>query len=73
MYMHSMIHNSKKMKMGNCVYYCCCYMIVVLVLAFFSMNVEGVRPLKDDSSSSFFLTLIMQRAYSGPSHRGRGH
>jgi len=55
-------------------YYYCVIMFLV-VLASFSVNVEGVRPLKDDpsSSSSFFLTVIMERAYSGPSHRGRGH
>ncbi|ESW29222.1 hypothetical protein PHAVU_002G053500 [Phaseolus vulgaris] len=51
-------------------YYCYCYyMMMFLVLASFSMNVEGVRELKDDS----LFTVIMEKAYSGPSHRGRGH
>ncbi|KAL2349559.1 hypothetical protein Fmac_003559 [Flemingia macrophylla] len=48
------------------------YVIIFLVLFSYSMKVEGVRALKDESSPSF-ITLIINQAYSGPSHRGRGH
>ncbi|KAK7280305.1 hypothetical protein RJT34_25367 [Clitoria ternatea] len=45
-----------------------------LLLLSYSINVEAMRPLKHQSDSSpSFLSLIINRAYSGPSHRGRGH
>ncbi|KAK4377237.1 hypothetical protein RND71_003533 [Anisodus tanguticus] len=37
------------------------------------MQVEGLRPLKELSFSSMVENFVIQRAYSGPSHRGRGH
>ncbi|KAG5090142.1 hypothetical protein GLYMA_01G244000v4 [Glycine max] len=47
------------------------YVMMFLVLvSYSSIKVEGMRPLKADPS---FISLIINRAYSGPSHRGRGH
>ncbi|KAI4298518.1 hypothetical protein L6164_032068 [Bauhinia variegata] len=46
--------------------------IIFFLLLSHSMNVEGMRPLKDQSGPSL-ISLIINRAYSGPSHRGRGH
>ncbi|KAI4295711.1 hypothetical protein L6164_035728 [Bauhinia variegata] len=39
--------------------------IIFFLLLSYSMSVEGMRPLKDQSG------LILDRAYSGPSRRGR--
>ncbi|RDX86274.1 hypothetical protein CR513_32410, partial [Mucuna pruriens] len=45
-------------------------LVIFLFLLSYSNNVEGTRPLKVQSSPSF-IGLILNRAYSGPSHRGR--
>ncbi|KAK7308090.1 hypothetical protein VNO77_41685 [Canavalia gladiata] len=47
------------------------YLIIIFLLLSYSLKVEGVRPLKDESVPSF-ISLIINRAYSGPSHKGRG-
>lgn len=47
--------------------------IFLLLLLSYSNNVESTRTLKDQSSSPAFIGLIINRAYSGPSHRGAGH
>jgi len=47
-------------------------LIIFLLLLSYFMNVQGMRPLKDQSPPSF-LSLIINQAYSGPSRRGRGH
>lgn len=48
-------------------------MMMLLILVSLSMNVEGMRVLKDESNPSSFISLVINRAYSGPSHKGRGH
>lgn len=53
-------------------------MFIALVFLLFSnsVGVDALRPLKDDdrsSSSSLVTSSMLGRAYSGPSHRGRGH
>uniref|UniRef100_M1C4T2 Transmembrane protein n=1 Tax=Solanum tuberosum TaxID=4113 RepID=M1C4T2_SOLTU len=50
--------------------------LLLILFVFFSnnlMQVEGLRPLKEQSFSSMVENFVIQRAYSGPSHRGRGH
>lgn len=47
--------------------------ILLLLIISYSLNVEAMRPLKDQSSPSFTSLVLNQQAYSGPSHRGRGH
>ncbi|XLS93192.1 hypothetical protein HN51_069200 [Arachis hypogaea] len=51
----------------------CVFMMLLLWSS--SMNAVAMRPLKDESSSAPNLTFMgsISRAYSGPSHRGRGH
>ncbi|KAH1190811.1 hypothetical protein GmHk_20G058255 [Glycine max] len=44
--------------------------IFLLLLLSYSNNVESTRTLKDQSSSPAFIGLIINRAYSGPSHKG---
>ncbi|RDX93276.1 hypothetical protein CR513_24478, partial [Mucuna pruriens] len=48
------------------------YVIMFFLCLSYSIKVEGVRHLKHESPHSSFITLIINRAYSGPSHRGRG-
>jgi len=43
-----------------------------LLLSHSSIQVDGMRPLKDQSAPSV-ISLIINQAYSGPSHKGRGH
>ncbi|CAL5195127.1 unnamed protein product [Lathyrus oleraceus] len=59
------------MKQG---YYSLALFFILFIFLFLShsIQVQGVRPLKDQSAPSI-LTLIINRAYSGPSHKGRGH
>ncbi|WOG82448.1 hypothetical protein DCAR_0101612 [Daucus carota subsp. sativus] len=51
----------------------------IFVVIFFLMisSVQSSRPIANNysssSSSSCFLGLLLERAYSGPSRRGRGH
>lgn len=47
-------------------------MIFFFLLLSHSIQVEGMRPLKDQSAPSV-ISLIINQAYSGPSHKGRGH
>ncbi|RHN53224.1 hypothetical protein MtrunA17_Chr5g0393601 [Medicago truncatula] len=47
-------------------------MIFSFLLLSHSIQVEGTRPLKDQSAPSV-ISLIINQAYSGPSHKGRGH
>ncbi|KAK4345356.1 hypothetical protein RND71_035532 [Anisodus tanguticus] len=47
--------------------------ILFVLLSNNCMQVEGLRPLKEQSFSSMVENFVIQRAYSGPSHRGRGH
>ncbi|KAF8007522.1 hypothetical protein BT93_K1516 [Corymbia citriodora subsp. variegata] len=49
-----------------------------LILFFFlvltySSHVEAARPLGGQSLSSLISEVVLDRAYSGPSHRGKGH
>ncbi|XLU32422.1 hypothetical protein S245_068488 [Arachis hypogaea] len=51
-------------------------MVLFLLLLSYSMNTVEARPLLKDhqsSSASSFISSIINRAYSGPSHRGIGH
>ncbi|CAJ2651070.1 unnamed protein product [Trifolium pratense] len=49
------------------------FLIIFFVFLSHSIEVvEGMRPLRDESAPSL-ISLIISRAYSGPSHKGRGH
>ncbi|GKV26408.1 hypothetical protein SLEP1_g35722 [Rubroshorea leprosula] len=48
--------------------------VIFFILLSISFHVEGLRPLKDYESSSWSINGIhLSKAYSGPSHSGRGH
>lgn len=51
------------------------FMIIIFMILFLSQSikVEGMRPLRDESPPSSLISLIISQAYSGPSHKGRGH
>ena len=73
---NSSLYSRNKMKKGYSysvavAFNAICLLIFFLLLSY-SMNVEGMRPLKDQSAPTF-ISSIINRAYSGPSHRGRGH
>ncbi|KAL3730399.1 hypothetical protein ACJRO7_027417 [Eucalyptus globulus] len=44
-----------------------------LLMLTYSSHVEAARPLGGQSLSSLLSEIVLDRAYSGPSHRGRGH
>lgn len=50
-----------------------CLIIFILFLSYSLNIVDGMRPLKNQPSPSSFMSLMNSQAYSGPSHRGRGH
>ena len=51
------------------------FIIIFTLLLSYSMHIEGLRVLKDQSSSSSssMKSLIINQAYSGPSKGGIGH
>jgi hypothetical protein len=51
------------------------FFIIFVLLLSYSMHVEGLRLLKDHSSSSMMEAagLFISQDYSGPSRRGSGH
>jgi hypothetical protein len=53
------------------------YSLLFLIIFFVFLShsieeVEGMRSLRDESAPSL-ISLIINRAYSGPNHKGRGH